>query len=72
MTEQAIPKLYSAWFCPFAQRAWIALLAKGTEFEYVEKDPYNKTPELLAANPRGLKCRLLSIMASPFMKVLSA
>ena len=54
MTEQAIHKLYSAWFCPFAQSAWIALLAKGTEFDYVEKDPYNKTPELLAANPRGL------------------
>lgn len=54
MSAGAIPKLYSAWFCPFAQRAWIALLAKGTEFEYIEQDPYNKTEEWLAINPRGM------------------
>lgn len=50
----ALPKLYCAWFCPFAQRAWIALLAKGTEFEYIEQDPYNKTQEWLAINPLGM------------------
>lgn len=49
-----VPKLYNAWFCPFAQRAWIALLEKGVQFDYVEQDPYNKTPEWLAVNPRGL------------------
>ncbi len=48
------PKLYNAWFCPFAQRAWIALLEKGVDFEYIEQDPYDKTPEWLAVNPRGL------------------
>lgn len=47
-------KFYNAWFCPFAQRAWIALLEKGVEFEYVEQDPYNKTAEWLAVNPRGM------------------
>lgn len=47
-------KLYCAWSCPFAQRAWIALLQKGVQFEYVETDPYQKTPELLAKNPRGM------------------
>lgn len=41
-------KLYSAWFCPFAQRAWMAFLAKGVAFEYLETDPYDKTPEWLA------------------------
>ena len=46
--------LYNAWFCPFAQRAWLALLEKGVEFTYVEQDPYNKSPEWLAVNPRGL------------------
>lgn len=46
-----IPKLYCAWFCPFAQRAWIALEAKGVDFEYIEQDPYNKTPEWLSINP---------------------
>lgn len=54
MSVEAIPKLYCAWFCPFAQRAWIALLAKGTEFEYIEQDPYDKTQEWLAINPRGM------------------
>ena len=50
----SLPKFYNAWFCPFAQRAWIAFLEKGVEFEYVEQDPYNKTPEWLAVNPRGM------------------
>ena len=50
----AVPTFYNAWFCPYAQRAWIALLEKGVQFEYVEQDPYNKTPEWLAINPRGL------------------
>ncbi|CAI5499697.1 unnamed protein product [Closterium sp. Naga37s-1] len=31
-------RLFSAWFCPFAQRAWIALEAKGVKYEYVEHD----------------------------------
>ena len=47
-------KFYNAWFCPFAQRAWIALVHKGVKFEYIEQDPYNKSPEWLAVNPRGL------------------
>ncbi|OWF54937.1 glutathione S-transferase U26-like [Mizuhopecten yessoensis] len=47
-------KLYCAWFCPFAQRAWIAFLEKGLPFEYVENNPYEKTPELIAVNPNGL------------------
>lgn len=50
----AKPKLYNSWFCPFAQRAWIALLEKGVDFDLVEQDPYDKTPEWLAINPRGL------------------
>ena len=54
-----VPKLFSAWFCPFAQRSWIALLEKGVEFQLVEIDPYDKTPEFLAKNPRGLVPTLL-------------
>jgi glutathione S-transferase len=41
-------KFYCAWFCPFAQRTWIALLYKGVDFEYVEIDPYDKTDEWIA------------------------
>ncbi|XP_065184659.1 uncharacterized protein LOC135815310 [Sycon ciliatum] len=46
-------KLYSAWYCPFAQRTWVSLLLKGVQFEYVEVDPFAKPPELLAVNPYG-------------------
>jgi len=54
MSVTAKPQLYCAWFCPFAQRAWIALNEKQVDYEYVETDPYNKTPEFLSVNPRGL------------------
>ncbi|OHW98713.1 glutathione s-transferase domain-containing protein [Colletotrichum incanum] len=40
---------------PFSQRVWIALEAKGLQYQYCEQDPY-KVPasqELLEANPRG-------------------
>ena len=36
-------KLYSAWYCPFAQRVWISLLCKNVSFDYVETDPYQQT-----------------------------
>jgi glutathione S-transferase len=36
-------KLYNAWYCPFAQRAWMALVYKEIVFEYVEIDPYDST-----------------------------
>ena len=36
-------KLYNAWYCPFAQRAWMALEHKGIDFEYVEVDPYDQS-----------------------------
>jgi len=48
------PSLYKSWFCPYAQRAWIALLAKGVDFEEVEHDPYNKSEDWLKISPRGL------------------
>ncbi|KAK0668548.1 NAD-dependent protein deacetylase hst2-1 [Cercophora samala] len=47
-------KLYAGWFCPFVQRAWITLQEKGVDYQYIEINPYHKTPEFLALNPRGL------------------
>jgi glutathione S-transferase len=38
-------KLYTAWYCPFAQRTLITRLHKGLDFEYVETDPYGKTEQ---------------------------
>ena len=32
--------LYCSWFCPYAQRAWVALEEKGVEYQYVEINPY--------------------------------
>ncbi|KAK4449200.1 glutathione S-transferase [Podospora aff. communis PSN243] len=47
-------KLYGAWFCPFVQRVWIVLAEKKTPHQYIEINPYHKSPDFLALNPRGL------------------
>ena len=58
-------KFYSAWFCPYAQRAWLTLTYHNIPFEYVEslivkKDQsegnhgYDKNARLLELNPKGL------------------
>jgi glutathione S-transferase len=36
--------LYSSWFCPFAQRAWIAAEESGANYQWVEIDPYYVDP----------------------------
>lgn len=41
-------------YSPFVQRVWIALEAKGYDYEYVEIDPYQKPKMLTDINPRGL------------------
>jgi glutathione S-transferase len=53
--------LYSAWFCPYAQRVWAALNELQIPYELVESlqiDPhseaYVKDPALLEHNPNGL------------------
>ncbi|KAK0737677.1 hypothetical protein B0T21DRAFT_286491 [Apiosordaria backusii] len=49
-------KFYASCFCPFSQRVWIALEAKGTSYQYCEIYPLQKPKptQLLEANPRGL------------------
>ncbi|KAK3996397.1 NAD-dependent protein deacetylase hst2-1 [Cladorrhinum sp. PSN332] len=47
-------KLYGGWFCPFVQRAWIVLVEKNIPHQYIEINPYHKSAEFLALNPRGL------------------
>ena len=36
--------LHCSWFCPFAQRAWIALEEKGVDYRYQEINPYQVDP----------------------------
>ncbi|KAK4703032.1 glutathione S-transferase, partial [Phenoliferia sp. Uapishka_3] len=41
-------------FCPFNQRAWVALEEKGIPYQYKEVNPYHKTKDFLTINPKGL------------------
>eukprot|EP00928_Gymnodinium_smaydae_P075613 TRINITY_DN58628_c0_g1_i1.p1 TRINITY_DN58628_c0_g1~~TRINITY_DN58628_c0_g1_i1.p1 ORF type:complete len:272 (+),score=28.52 TRINITY_DN58628_c0_g1_i1:150-965(+) len=57
-------EFFSAWFCPYAQRAWIALEHHGLPYKKIEglipDKPgedfvgYVKNPRLLELNPKGL------------------
>lgn len=59
-TLPATAVLYSAWFCPYAQRVWACLNHLRVEYELVEAlgsgfdGSYRKDPDLLKANPKGL------------------
>ncbi|KAK2591401.1 hypothetical protein QQS21_010907 [Conoideocrella luteorostrata] len=48
-------KLYSACYCPFSQRVWIALETKGLPYQYCEIDPSKPSPPaaFTTASPRG-------------------
>ncbi|KAF9777887.1 glutathione S-transferase [Thelephora terrestris] len=46
--------LHGGWFCPFTQKCWVALEERGIPYKYVETNPFNKDPALLALNPKGL------------------
>ena len=43
LSSQWALKLYAAWHCPFAQRAWMGLPHKGLAFEYIEVEPYRES-----------------------------
>mmetsp|Transcript_23395 Transcript_23395/g.32783 ORF Transcript_23395/g.32783 Transcript_23395/m.32783 type:complete len:298 (+) Transcript_23395:209-1102(+) len=59
-TTATKPILYSAWFCPFAQRVWSCLNYFEVDYDLHESlgsgldKSYAKLPELLKANPKGL------------------
>jgi len=50
-------KFFNSNFCPFGQRAWLALLEKQVEHEYVHINYFNKslesTKEFLSVSPEG-------------------
>ena len=57
--EPSAITLFCAWFCPFAQRAWIALEEKQVNYRYVEINTYKVRHLTLysSAAPQGRSCR---------------
>ena len=60
-SQNATIKLYSAWFCPYAQRAWMVLNNIGIDYNLIESleidtatHGYKKNPRLLEINKKGL------------------
>merc|ERR1719295_222436 len=54
-TSGAPLKLYTSWFCPFAQRVQLALEFKRIPYEYIDINPYGEDKDRLKKlNPRGL------------------
>jgi len=51
--EQDI-EFWSAWFCPFNQRIWMALEERKVPYHYHEVNPYKKEKDFLRVNPLGL------------------
>jgi hypothetical protein len=59
-TPTTKPQLFSSWFCPYAQRAWIALEELGVDYTWCEVQPYvlgaggnaTKNPKSLAQKDR--------------------
>ncbi|KAI0770941.1 glutathione S-transferase C-terminal-like protein [Trametes elegans] len=45
---------YAGWFCPFVQRAWIALEERNIPYQYKEVNPYKKEKHFIDINPKGL------------------
>jgi glutathione S-transferase len=58
-------RLYSAWYCPFAQRAWMTLLYKQIAFDYVEVDPYRKSSWWLAISRNRATVPVIVTPAEP-------
>ncbi|KIL58989.1 hypothetical protein M378DRAFT_27276 [Amanita muscaria Koide BX008] len=46
--------LFASWFCPFVQRAWVALENLEIPYKANEVDPYRKPPDLIEVSPKGL------------------
>ena len=43
-------KLYTAWYCPYAQRTWAFIEHLGMPYNNINVDPYVKSPEWMATS----------------------
>ncbi|XP_065854361.1 glutathione transferase GST 23-like [Euphorbia lathyris] len=68
MTEEV--KLLKTWSSPFGLRIFWALKAKGIQFESIDEDLTNKSPQLLEYNPIHKKIPVLIHNGKPIVESL--